>query len=108
MRSKSTARGFENYKGIDNEQAAAAFLAGTCGLVAMTSAQHAEGRQFDPGQVYLTRMFDTPPIHVEPLKEGRARQYNRTQETSNQERSPLWRLSSVRNEPESLPMFHGL
>ena len=26
--------------------------AGTCGLVAMTSAQHAEGRQFDPGQVY--------------------------------------------------------
>ena len=23
----------------------------TCGLVAMTSAQHAEGRQFDPGQV---------------------------------------------------------
>ena len=27
---------------------------GTCGLVAMTSASHAEGRQFDPGQVYLT------------------------------------------------------
>ena len=24
----------------------------TCGLVAMTSAQHAEGRQLDPGQVY--------------------------------------------------------
>ena len=24
----------------------------TCGLVAMTSAQHAEGRPFDPGQVY--------------------------------------------------------
>ena len=24
----------------------------TCGLVAMTSAQHAEGRQFDPGRVY--------------------------------------------------------
>ena len=23
----------------------------TCGLVAMTSAPHAEGRQFDPGQV---------------------------------------------------------
>jgi hypothetical protein len=28
-----------------------AFLS-TCGLVAMTSASHAEGRQFDPGQVY--------------------------------------------------------
>ena len=27
---------------------------GTCGLVAMTSASHAEGRQFDPGQVYFT------------------------------------------------------
>ena len=27
--------------------------AGTCGLVAMTSASHAEGRQFDPGQVYF-------------------------------------------------------
>ena len=24
----------------------------TCGLVAMTSASHAEGRQFDPGQVF--------------------------------------------------------
>ena len=24
----------------------------TCGLVAMTSAPHAEGRQLDPGQVY--------------------------------------------------------
>ena len=24
----------------------------TCGLVVMTSASHAEGRQFDPGQVY--------------------------------------------------------
>ena len=28
-------------------------VSGTCGLVAMTSASHAEGRQFDPGQVYL-------------------------------------------------------
>ena len=28
-------------------------VSGTCGLVAMTSAQHAEGRQFDPGQVYF-------------------------------------------------------
>ena len=28
----------------------------TCGLVAMTSASHAEGRQFDPGQVYLHRL----------------------------------------------------
>jgi hypothetical protein len=27
-------------------------LHGTHGLVAMTSAQHAEGRQFDPGWVY--------------------------------------------------------
>ena len=26
---------------------------GTCGLVAMTSASHAEGRHFDPGQVYF-------------------------------------------------------
>ena len=29
------------------------FSTSTCGLVAMTSAQHAEGRQFDPGQVYF-------------------------------------------------------
>ena len=28
----------------------------TCGLVAMTSASHAEGRQFDPGQVHV--LFD--------------------------------------------------
>ena len=25
----------------------------TCGLVAMTSPSHGEGRQFDPGQVYI-------------------------------------------------------
>ena len=36
----------------------------TCGLVAMTSASHAEGRQFEPGQVYLLR----------PLYLGRADQ----------------------------------
>ena len=28
-------------------------LRSTCGLVAMTSASHAEDRQFDPGQVYF-------------------------------------------------------
>ena len=28
-----------------------------CGLVAMTSASHAEGREFDPGQVYLQRLL---------------------------------------------------
>ena len=32
----------------------------TCGLVAMTSASHAEGRQFDPGQVY----FHFPFLHA--------------------------------------------
>ena len=31
----------------------------TCGLVAMTSASHAEGRQFDPGLVY----FVAQPMH---------------------------------------------
>ena len=30
-------------------------LSSTCGLVAMTSASHAEGRQLDPGQVYVFR-----------------------------------------------------
>ena len=33
------------------------YLNGTSGLVAMTSASHAEGRQFDPGLVY----FVAPP-----------------------------------------------
>ena len=33
----------------------------TCGLVAMTSASHAEGRQFDPGHVYLRAGL---PLHV--------------------------------------------
>ena len=32
---------------------------GTSGLVAMTSASHAEGRQFDPGLVY----FVAQPVH---------------------------------------------
>ena len=29
-----------------------AYSQSSCGLVAMTSASHAEGRQFDPGQLY--------------------------------------------------------
>ena len=33
----------------------------TCGLVAMTSASHAEGRQLDPGQVYLPCRW---PLHM--------------------------------------------
>ena len=39
----------------------------TCGLVAMTSVQHAEGRQFDPGQVYAH--YDTlgPLVMIEAL-----------------------------------------
>ena len=32
----------------------------TCGLVAMTSAPHAEGRQFDPGQVYSRGAVSSP------------------------------------------------
>ena len=35
------------------------FSTSTCGLVAMTSASHAEGRQFDPGLVY----FVAQPMH---------------------------------------------
>ena len=31
----------------------------TCGLVAMTSAQHAEGRQFDPGQISFKDVAET-------------------------------------------------
>ena len=30
---------------------------GTSGLMAMTSASHAEGRQFDPGLVYFTLYY---------------------------------------------------
>ena len=33
----------------------------TCGLVAMTSAPHAEGRQVDPGQVYSACIGDMHP-----------------------------------------------
>jgi hypothetical protein len=36
------------------------WFSSTCGLVAMTSASHAEGRQFDPGQVYLTAPWAQP------------------------------------------------
>jgi hypothetical protein len=40
----------DNYRGV---HVYLAEVSSTCGLVAMTSASHAEGRQFDPGQVYL-------------------------------------------------------
>ena len=37
---------------------------GTCGLVAMTSAPHAEGRQFDPGQVYFLVLLVNYNAHL--------------------------------------------
>jgi hypothetical protein len=37
----------------------ATLVRSTCGLVAMTSASHTEGRQFDPGQVYFLTAQDT-------------------------------------------------
>ncbi len=44
----------------------------TCGLVAMTSAPHAEGRQFDPGQVYFRRCracsTAVPQIHLAKIE----------------------------------------
>ena len=39
-------------------------LTSTCGLVAMTSASHAEGRQFDPGQVYLRVFLPRHTCHM--------------------------------------------
>jgi hypothetical protein len=42
-----------------NDRACA--LTGVCGLVATTSAQHAEGRQFDPGQVQSPAPQSLPP-----------------------------------------------
>ena len=38
--------------GKDSALRWSAISTSTCGLVAMASASHAEGRQFDPGQVY--------------------------------------------------------
>ena len=35
-----------------------AYPQSSCGLVAMTSASHAEGRQFDPGQLYCSLAGD--------------------------------------------------
>ena len=40
---------------------------GTCGLVAMTSASHAEGRQFDPGQVYMPMSLVHAPGALEAV-----------------------------------------
>ena len=39
-------------------------LTSTCGLVAMTSASHAEGRQFDPGLVYLRLCLPRHTCHM--------------------------------------------
>ena len=36
---------------------------GTCGLVAMTSASHAEGCQLDPGQVYIFLLHAVHSLH---------------------------------------------
>ena len=40
-------------RAISQSKAQVAVMHGTSGLVAMTSASHAEGRQFDPGLVYI-------------------------------------------------------
>ena len=42
---------------LEDTSASATSGRSTCGLVAMTSASHAEGRQFDPGQVYDLSCF---------------------------------------------------
>ena len=41
------------HKSLADEVRPSSYAKRTRGLVAMTSAQHAEGRQFDPGWVYL-------------------------------------------------------
>ena len=44
-----------------------------CGLVAMTSASHAEGRQFDPGQVYFRSRQATSHVETSGRKMRRGR-----------------------------------
>ena len=49
--------------GVFADMSKIASFSGTCGLVAMTSAQHAEGRQFDPGQVYVFWLVPFDGMH---------------------------------------------
>ena len=66
----------------------------TCGLVAMTSASQAEGRQFDPGQVYILLQRGASKLR---LGEGRARPgHARRQDMARNERSPVeWLVASL-------------
>ena len=71
----ATPRGWVGRKSLRNPSEDEAWLlTGTCGLVAMTSAQQAEGRQFDPGQVYCAcrkichcLRMPVPPLHHPPV-----------------------------------------
>ena len=54
----------------------------TCGLVAMTSASHAEGRQLDPGQVYFVVLTDARAV-VELQHTGHELEVTISTQTSN-------------------------
>ena len=57
----------------DWDEACAAVARSTCGLVAMTSASHAEGRQLDPGQVYYLALSTPLQACAPSIGQGGAR-----------------------------------
>ena len=57
----------------DWDEACAAVARSTCGLVAMTSASHAEGRQLDPGQVYYLALSTPLQTCAPSIGQGGAR-----------------------------------
>ena len=62
---------------------------GTCGLVAMTSASHAEGRQFDPGQVYFL-LLTLPEKLAGPKQQHMSRHKRKREEPTAARTSSKW------------------
>ena len=86
----------------------------THGLVAMTSAQHAEGRQFDPGRVYCldvgtsARLGQDPDVRLLRSPQARPPVLTSRQQRCCSEPTPPADPSKIQMNLPAIPQLRGL
>ena len=87
---------------------------GTLGPVAMTSAQHAEGRQFDPGRVYCldvgtsARLGQDPDVRLLRSPQARPPVLTSRQQRCCSEPTPPADPSKIQMNQPAIPQLRGL
>ena len=90
------------------------YLNGTSGLVAMTSASHAEGRQFDPGRVYCldvgtsARLGQDPDVRLLRSPQARPPVLTSRQQRCCSEPTPPADPSKIQMNQPAIPQLRGL